>query len=150
MLVDMLPTVQFNDQTRLQAGEIGDVGLDWMLSAEAMPIQVSSAEMLPQMALCLRCIATKSAGEVQLGDAIFVFMVGHSWEGSPQPSAAPPARGSGDVGRRCRGKGERENSVDSQCKGKCKEFRQLPPRGKKLGTLANLIYLVGAEHRGGC
>ncbi len=122
----VLSAIQFDDQTHMQASKIGDVGPDWMLSAEAMPIQVSSAEMPPQMALCLRCIATKSAGEVQLVDAIDI--IGHGRAGPPQPSAAPPARGSGDESWRSPLQGERgvQGSVPSNTR------------------------LVGAEHRGGC
>ncbi len=87
----VLSAIQFDDQTRMQASKIGDVRSDRMLPAKSVPIQVSSAEMPPQMALCLRCIATKSAGEVQLVDAIDI--VGHAWEGTPSAFGSSPCKG---------------------------------------------------------
>lgn len=43
----VLTSVEFDDQARLQAREVSDIGTDRMLSAETVTAQCSSSEMLP-------------------------------------------------------------------------------------------------------
>ncbi len=60
----MLPTVQLDDQALPQAGEIGDVWADRMLSTETHSGQLLTPEVLPEQLLSLGGIAPKLTGEV--------------------------------------------------------------------------------------
>jgi len=51
--VQVLASVQFDDEARLQAGEITNIRTEWMLSSKPVTAQRSLAEMPPEMALSL-------------------------------------------------------------------------------------------------
>jgi hypothetical protein len=60
----MLTPIQFHDQARFRAAEIGDETTDGMLAAKFCANQPSVAEVRPQLALRFRLIMTQSAGAV--------------------------------------------------------------------------------------
>jgi hypothetical protein len=55
----MLPTVQFDNQLRLQAGEIGDVVADGYLAPEAVTSELAAAQIAPQVAFGIRCMVSQ-------------------------------------------------------------------------------------------
>ncbi len=47
-LIAMLPTIDFDDQTFLEANEIHDEGTEWRLPPETRPIELAAAQRPPQ------------------------------------------------------------------------------------------------------
>jgi len=54
VLISMLSAIHLNDQSCFNAREIGNIAIDRMLTAEAMPIFLLLAQMLPQKFLSVR------------------------------------------------------------------------------------------------
>jgi len=76
-LIDVLVTVDFNDQTFTQAGEVGDVAIDWHLAAESKLTGAATAQRLPKRRFCLRRPVAKAtcrdAREIVGGRSHFIL-----------------------------------------------------------------------------
>ena len=64
-LLSMLAPVQLDDDRSLKTREVADIWSDRVLSAEFEPCQLASAQTLPQHALCVSRVLTKSAREAK-------------------------------------------------------------------------------------
>src|SRR5206468_5404928 len=62
--IRMLPAVQFHDQPRRVAVEVGDVRSDRVLPAEAIPAQTLAAEVRPDPPLGVGAGLSQLAGEL--------------------------------------------------------------------------------------
>ena len=64
-VVGMLAAVEFDDQARIEAGEVGDVGADGSLAAEAVAVELASAEARPEMLFGVGGVFAEFAGELR-------------------------------------------------------------------------------------
>jgi hypothetical protein len=62
----MLSTIDFNDHARLDAGKVGNVVADLVLSAESQAINLTHAQMAPQELFRVGQFAAQLSGKVLL------------------------------------------------------------------------------------
>jgi hypothetical protein len=65
--IQVLATVELDDERDFKADEIKHVETEWMLAAEAMAGELAILEMAPEVAFGLGLVAAQVAGQVALG-----------------------------------------------------------------------------------
>ncbi len=61
----VLASVEFDDEARAEAGEVCDVWADGSLAAEAVSVELASAEVGPEMLFGFRGVLAEFSGEVR-------------------------------------------------------------------------------------
>jgi hypothetical protein len=62
----MLPAVEFDDQSNLDAREVGEISADGMLTSKPQAAEPTRTQVVPQPVLGIRLISTKIAGKAAL------------------------------------------------------------------------------------
>jgi hypothetical protein len=64
LLLGVLTAIEFNDQSALDAGEVGDVEADRVLASEFVPSELAIAQEVPKLALGVGLTSTQFASLV--------------------------------------------------------------------------------------
>jgi hypothetical protein len=83
----MLTAIEFNDNSELVAGEVGEVGADRGLTSKVMLLERRLSQMLPQLLFGFRCVTTQSS---RARDAVVNRTLRCLCHPPPTPDPSPP------------------------------------------------------------